>query len=175
MGTSFTMTSMRGVDQVSKERGFTLIELMIIIAIVAIVASISIPNLLQARKNGNEASAIGALKTISATEAIFREGDKEQDGNFDYGMLSELNNTGLIDTVLGTGAKQGYLFQCTYSFTTSEFDWFGVANPAVPGISGDRYFAANMAGVIYYTTGGNLVVDTYSCLLPGQGAMPTSK
>src|SRR5205814_1086163 len=100
-------------------QAFTLIELMIVIAIIAIIAAIAIPNLLQARKHGNEASAIGALKTIGTCEAMFREGDKERDGNLDYGMLSELSRTNLVDTVLGSGTKQGYLFQACYGFSTS--------------------------------------------------------
>src|SRR4051795_5849164 len=136
-----------------RTKGFTLIELMIVIAIIAIIAAIAIPNLIQARKHGNEASAIGALKTIGTSEAIFREGDKERDGNLDYGMLSELNGTGLIDSVLGSGTKQGYIFQACYGFSTSEFLWFCLANPAIAGTTGDRYFDTNQAGVIFYTTG----------------------
>src|SRR4029077_4511854 len=124
-------------------RGFTLIELMIVIAIIAIIAAIATPNLIAARKHANEASAIGALKTLSSTETMFREGDRERDGNLDYGMLSELNNTQLVDSVLGSGTKQGYMFQATYSFTSSEFLWFALANPMLPGTTGDRYFAIN--------------------------------
>jgi prepilin-type N-terminal cleavage/methylation domain-containing protein len=159
-------------------RGFTLIELMIVIAIIAIIAAIAIPNLIQARKHGNEASAIGALKTLATSEAIFREGDKERDGNLDYGMLSELNSTGLIDSVLGSGTKQGYIFQAAYSFSTSEFLWFAMANPAISGTTGDRYFDSNQAGVIFYTTGLQLVLDTDTCILPntnGGGEIPTGK
>src|SRR5947209_12332402 len=139
--------SLRGSSNMhtKRERGFTLIELRIVTAIIAIIAAIAIPNLIQARKHGNEASAIGALKTLATPEAIFREGDKEQDGNLDYGMLSELNNTKLIDSVLGGGTKQGYLFQVTYSFHTSEFLWFGLGNPAISGTTGDRYFDSNQA------------------------------
>ena len=88
-------------------RGFTLIELMIVIAIIAIIAAIAIPNLLAARKASNEASALSALKTISTAEAIFRESDREKDGNLDYGMLSELQTFDLLDTVLGQGMGLG--------------------------------------------------------------------
>jgi len=156
-------------------RGFSLVELLMVISIGAIVAAISLPNLMQSRKNGNESAAIGALKTICTSEAIFRESDKENDGNLDYGMLSELGATGLIDPVLGTGTKQGFRFQATYSFTTSEFLWFGTANPVLPGLTGDRYWATNMAGVIFYTTGAATTLDTNSCLLPAQGTIPTCK
>ena len=147
-------------------RGFTLVELMLVLAIGAVIAAISLPNLLQSRKNGDEAAAIGAMKTLATSEAIFREGDKENDGNLDYGMLSELGNCGLIDPEIGWGTKNGYLFQGTYSFSTSEFLWFAVANPRVPGATGDRYFSSNMAGVIFYTTAAVETVDTNSCLLP---------
>ena len=156
-------------------RGFTLIELMIVIAIISIIAAIAIPNIMAARKHGNEANAIGALKTISTMEGLFREKDSEQDGNLDYGMLSELNNTKLIDMVVGSGTKAGYLFQVTYSFNTSEWFWFAVANPAIAGATGDRYFCANAAGLIFYTTGRALVLDTDTCLLPNQGAVPVGK
>jgi prepilin-type N-terminal cleavage/methylation domain-containing protein len=149
----------------NKGRGFTLIELMIVIAIIAIIAAIAIPNLLHARKSANETAAVGALKTITTSQSVFREGDKEQDGNLDYGMMSELSNVGLLDSVLGKGSKQGYYFSCAYSQSTSEFLWFATANPQVATSSGDRYFETNTAGVIFYTTNQNLSLDTSSCSL----------
>ena len=121
------------------------------------------------------ANAIGTLRELATAEAIFREGDKEHDGNLDYGMLSELDNSRLIDSVLGHGTKQGYTFQATYGFSTSEFLWFSVANQIVPGKTGDRYFCANQAGVIFYTTGATLSLDTNSCTLPNSGVIPTGK
>jgi type IV pilus assembly protein PilA len=157
-------------------RGFTLIELMIVIAIIAIIAAIATPNLIAARKHANEASAIGCLKTISSTEVLFRDGDREKDGNLDYGMLSELSATNLIDTVLGSGTKQGFLFQATYGFRSSEFLWFAQANPLIPTLTGDRYFATSQAGVIFYTTGQKVLIDTSTCVLPGNsGLLPVGK
>jgi prepilin-type N-terminal cleavage/methylation domain-containing protein len=155
--------------------GFTLIELMIVIAIIAIIAAIAIPNLIQARIHANEGAAIGGLKTLQTAEAIFREGDKEKDGNLDYGMLSELNNTHVIDSVIGSGTKQGYFFTANYSFTTSEYLWFATANPILPFTTGERYFNTNMAGVIFYTSGHGLLADTNTCLLPNAGVIPTGK
>jgi type II secretory pathway pseudopilin PulG len=148
---------------------------MIVIAIISIIAALAIPNLVEARKRGNEVSAIGGLKTIATAENLFREGDLERDGNSDYGMLSELNNTKVIDTTIGSGTKQGYLFMAGYSFRTSEYLWFAVANPFVPGLSGDRYFSTNGAGEIYYTSGMNLALDTDTCLLPNSGVIATPK
>jgi prepilin-type N-terminal cleavage/methylation domain-containing protein len=158
-----------------RRRGFTLIELMIVIAIISIIAALAIPNLVEARKRGNEVSAIGGLKAIGTSEHLFREGDLEHDGNQDYGMLSELNNTKLVDVLIGAGTKQGYEFLATYSFRTSEFLWFAVANPIVPQLSGDRYFTTNGAGEIYYTSGANLLLDTDTCLLPNSGVIATPK
>jgi type IV pilus assembly protein PilA len=159
-----------------RNKGFTLIELMIVIAIIAIIAAIAIPNLLHARKSANEAAAVGALKTITTSQSVFREGDKEQDGNLDYGMLSELSNVTLIDSVLGKGSKQGFFFSCSYSYLTSEFLWFALANPQVPTSSGDRYFETSAAGVIFYTTAGNLNMDTNTCTLTTtMGITPVGK
>lgn len=159
----------------NSRRGFTLLELLIVIALLAIVIAIAIPNLMAARKSANEASAVGGLKTISTAEGLFRDGDKEDDGNVDYGMLSELSNMDLIDVVLGSGTKAGYLMRATYSFTSSEFLWFGVATPALAGGTGDRYFAMNHAGGIFFTSGAQLQIDTSSCLLPNNGVVPVGK
>lgn len=154
--------------KLQNKKGFTLIELMIVIAIIAIIAAIAIPNLIEARKHGNEAAAIGALKTINTSQTLFREGDKENDTLLDYGTLQELSNTLLIDTVLGSGTKQGYTFNAERSASTGEFLWFATANPASPTTTGDRYFCTNHAGVIYYTglQGNSIAANQPTCSIP---------
>jgi Ca-activated chloride channel family protein len=127
------------------------IKLLTALAVGAVGVAVATPNLIQARKHGDEASAIGALKTVGTSEATFREGDKEKDGYLDYGMLSELNRTGNIDSVLGSGVKQGYVFQASPGLDTKDFTWFGLANPGLSGMTGDRYFDTNQAGVIFTT------------------------
>ena len=142
----------------TRRRDFTLIELLIVILILGSVAAIAIPNILAARKNGNEAGAIGSLKAISTAQRLFREGDKEGDGSYDYGSLTELANSGLIDVYLGSGTKQGYNFVTQASTSSQQFVFWATADPSVQGGSGDKNFATNQAGVIYYTSAGTPIV-----------------
>jgi type IV pilus assembly protein PilA len=128
--------------------GFTLIELMVAVAVIAIIAAIAIPNLIEARKGSNEAAAIGALRTLVTAQALFREGDKDGDGVLDYAAsLDELAAAGLIDNVLGSGMKQGYTFTIGGA---AVFNWSGTADPVTPGKSGDRYFFVDESGVIRF-------------------------
>ena len=133
--------------------GFTLIELMIVIAIIAIIAAIAIPNLIEARKGANEAAAIGALRTISTAQSLYREGDKDGNGTFDYAteLAGLFSNGRLVDQVLGAGTKQGYLFSVV---SADQFTWSARAVPHGPKKSGDRYFFVDESGVIRFSTTG---------------------
>ena len=75
--------------------GFTLIELMIVVAIIAIIAAIAIPNLLRSRMSANEAGAAGAMRTVSTGEVGFQTAafvDADTDGVGDYGTLAQLSD-----------------------------------------------------------------------------------
>jgi hypothetical protein len=116
------------------------------------------------RRRQNEVTAIGCLKAIATAETIFREEDRDKNGALDYGDLAQLTKTGLIDTCLGSGTYNGYLFEAAPSASTSEFLWFAVANPIEPGVTGDRAFCINYSGVIYYTTS-SFALNTTDCAI----------
>jgi prepilin-type N-terminal cleavage/methylation domain-containing protein len=137
-----------------KEQGFTLIELMIVVSIIAIIAAIAIPSLLNARKSGNEASAISSLRTLTTVNEQYRNRFQSYSGS-----LANLSTTNYIDSVLGAGAKSGYTF--TYASPTSN-TWTCSGTPTTTGTTGDRGFFVDQSGVIRFTADGTAPTSTNS-------------
>jgi len=139
-----------------KRLGFTLVEIMIVVAIVVLLATIAIPNLLRARLSANEAAAVASLKTISWAAQTYRTSNPGYPDN-----LSELSTSApqYVGAVLGSGLKQGYNFTLT-----GEANSFNVtAYPMTPNVTGVRSFFVDTSGVIRSSSNGT-ADDTSSAI-----------
>ena len=136
----------------NKQKGFSLIELLIVVAIILIIAAIAIPNLLRSKIAANEASAVGSMRTLNTACIAF---------STSYGQFPTLltnlgpiaaNGTAsstsadLIDSVLSAGSKSGYTF--AYTATAPYQTYTLTATPIVVGQTGQRMFFSDQSGVI---------------------------
>jgi prepilin-type N-terminal cleavage/methylation domain-containing protein len=120
--------------------GFTLIELMIVVAIIAIVAAVAIPGLLGARKAASESAVISALRTVSTAQARYRL----RFGT--YATLATLTANLVIDDSFADAQRNGYVF--AEPAAPTPYAWALAAGPVSPGVTGDRYFFVDESGVI---------------------------
>ena len=139
----------------NKEKGFSLIELLIVVAIILIIAAIAIPNLLRSKMASNEAATVAALRTINTSSVAYSTsygqypGDLASLGPMASGSNPTSATADLIDSVLAAGTKSGYVI--TYAGGTSSGvigSYTITAAPVTQGVSGQRGFFTDQSGVI---------------------------
>ena len=146
-----------------RQKGFSLIELLIVVAIILIIAAMAIPNFMRSKMRAHEASAVAALRVIDTAAVAYST-------TYSYiGYPATLASLGganpcinatstaacLIDDSLASGTKDGYTFAWTGDGLTPSFSFALTGTPEVVGTSGQNMYCSDQGGVIYYNASGS--------------------
>ena len=140
-----------------REKGFSLIELLIVVAIILIIAAIAIPNLLRSKMAANEASAVGSLRTLNTASVTYSTSyggyptSLAALGPIAAGGTATSGLADLVDSVLASGSKSGYTF--VYTAGSSNQSYSITATPATSS-SGQNMYYTDQSSVIRVDTSG---------------------
>jgi type IV pilus assembly protein PilA len=156
-----------------KQKGFSLIELLIVVAIILIIAAIAIPNLMRARMSANESSAAGSVRSIGTGEVSYASAYPS------VGFTSLASLAGVapctpsagtacfVDDVLGGGLKEGYSFAAAGGTTVQGVNttYTSLGSPLAVNETGTRSFCSDQTGVIMYTVNSSACTMTSGSIL----------
>jgi prepilin-type N-terminal cleavage/methylation domain-containing protein len=158
-----------------RPRGFSLVELLIVVAVILVIAAIAVPNMLRARERANESAAVASLRTINAAETIYLNAYPQ----VGYaGSLGDLGSRGsgcestspsnaciIMDNTLTGGLKSGYAFDLVNDGQIPSQDYTLTASPQSGLTSGRCSFFSDQAGAISAgtSTGPRLPLDGSNC------------
>jgi type II secretory pathway pseudopilin PulG len=139
------------------QRGFSVVEVVVLVAILLVVAAIAIPNLLHSNLSGNESSTVTSLRALNAAcsnYSMLYGGYPTSLSNLGPGDAANSTSAALIDAALASGTKGGYVFTYTagaIGIGGNVLSYNITANPATPGGTGRRFFT-DQSGVIRAST-----------------------
>jgi prepilin-type N-terminal cleavage/methylation domain-containing protein len=130
-------------------KGFSLLELLIVVAIILIIATIAIPSLLRSRQAANESAAVANMRTLNTAEVTYLSS-----GGGTYGTIANMIAAGLIDDTFDTSvrAKAGYIYMLELDATAQDYTIH--ANPASPNTGRYGYYSLPDAVVRYSSVAG---------------------
>src|SRR6202521_2333873 len=143
----------------NRQKGFSLIELLIVVAIILIIAAIAIPNLLRAKIAANQASAAGSLRTLNTACIAYSTSYGQFPtaltnlGPIASGGTATSTSADLIDSVLAAGSKSGYTFKFTAGASNQSYTV--TATPITAATTGQNMYFTDQSGVIRTDTSGS--------------------
>jgi type IV pilus assembly protein PilA len=156
-----------------KQKGFSLIELLIVVAIILIIAAIAIPNLLRARMAANESSAVGSIRTINTGEVTFNSSYPltgysptllALGGAANAVCTPAVTSACLIDNVLSSGTKSGYTFTAVSAGGgTPTTSYLATAAPVTANQTGIRSFCSYEDAVVRTQPAGGAIATVAAC------------